>query len=126
MLNPAFFCGIIQWREIALVLQSNGCKTQDHVKCSQRSPSMAEFFFNLLPDWKTVLSFFSIVVGIVVGALFFIDMMLYLLIQLGVIIHILLEVGRGIKSVINALRGRLPPREEEKKDNNREEKKKDN
>ena len=87
---------------------------------------MAEFFFNLLPDWKTVLSFFSIVVGIVVGALFFIDMMLYLLIQLGVIIHILLEVGRGIKSVINALRGRLPPREEEKKDNNREEEKKDN
>ena len=86
---------------------------------------MAEFFFNLVPDWETVLSSFSIVVLVVVGAFFIIDMMLYVLVQLGVIMYILLVVFQGIKYVINALWGRLHPRKEEKKDN-REEEKKDN
>ena len=84
---------------------------------------MAEFFFNLVPDRETVLSFFLIVVC----SLVFIDGMLYVLagafILLGVMTHILLEVVRGIKYVINALMGRLPPREEEKKDKREEEKK---
>ena len=84
---------------------------------------MAEFFFNLVPDWETVLSFFLIVVC----SLVFIDGMLYLLkLSLCFIlcfIGIIAYIIDVLRSFIDALRGRPPKREEEKKDNIEEEKK---